>query len=54
MKVAKQLDDVNFCVSDKSEFSRELNDLGLADSKAAVVVGLYDNKGKYAMETDFR
>lgn len=44
---------VNFAVSDKSEYSSELEALGL-DASADVVAGVYDAKGKYAMTEKFR
>ncbi len=52
IKVAKEFEDITFSVSDKATFAKEVADLG-ADS-AAIAVGIYDDKGKYSMETDFR
>lgn len=43
---------VNFAVSDKSDYGGELDALGL-DTSEEVVVGLYDNQGKYAMTDKF-
>ena len=54
IKVAKDfVGKVNFAVSDKSDYTNELEALGL-DSNADVVVGAYDTKGKYAMTEKFR
>ncbi len=53
IKVAKEFPDINFCVSDKTAFNKELTDLGQS-SEAAVAAGIYDNSGKYSMETEFR
>jgi hypothetical protein len=43
---------VNFAVSDKDDFTGELQALGL-DNSADIVVGLYDSTGKYAMTEKF-
>ncbi len=53
IKVAKEFPDTKFCVSDKSVFNKELSDLGQS-GEAAVAAGIYDNSGKYSMETEFR
>lgn len=54
LKVAKDfVGEVNFAVSDKDDYTGELQALGL-DSESDVVVGLYDQKGqKYAMTDKF-
>ncbi len=52
IKVAKEFEELTFSVSDKTAFTKEVSDLGLEE--AAVSAGIYDNKGKYAMETEFR
>lgn len=53
IKVAKDfVGKVNFAVSDKDDFTSELQALGL-DSEADVVVGIYDADGKYAMTEKF-
>ncbi len=53
IKVAKEFSDVTFAVSNKRDYDRGLEDLGLEKSDD-VVVGLYDSKGKYAMTEKFR
>ena len=53
IKVAKEfIGQVNFAVSDKEDFTGELQALGL-DSEEDVVVGVYDSDGKYAMTGKF-
>ena len=53
IKVAKEFIDkgVSFAISDRSDFSSEVEALG-AQSKDPTA-GIYDSKGKYAMEKDF-
>ena len=45
---------VNFAVSDKTGYASELQALGLDGRSEDVVVGLFDNKGKYSMLEKFR
>lgn len=54
IKVAKEFVDegMTFAVSDKSGFGHETSALGL-DTKEDPIAGIYDSKGKYAMEADF-
>lgn len=54
LKVAKEFEGkVNFAVSDKEDYSSELQALGLDGGDEAVVVGIYDTKGKYSMSEKF-
>ena len=53
IKVAKGFEEVTFSVADKNIFSSEITAFGF-DEETAVVAGLFDNTGKYAMENDFR
>lgn len=41
-----------FAISDGESFGHELDALGL-DDREKPVAGIYDSKGKYAMEEDF-
>ena len=51
--MANDVTDVAFAVSSRSEFSDELEHLGLGEEE--VVVGAFDDKGmKYAMTESFR
>ena len=54
IKVAKDfVDGVTFCVADKNIFANEVSAFGF-EEETAVVAGLFDNTGKYAMENEFR
>ena len=54
LKVAKDFDGkVSFAVSDAQDFHQEVEALGLTDDGKTPSAGIYDRRGKYAMEETF-